>query len=158
MTYEGLNDDFLDLIEAFVARRVRFVIVGAHALAVHGHPRATGDLDILVEPAKGNAVKVMDALRAFGAPVDAHGVTLDDFVNEGTVYQIGLPPRRIDVLTQISGVTFEKAWTTRVEVRLESVGLDIPFLGKKALIDNKRAAGRAKDLLDAELLSSMKKT
>lgn len=146
----GLNSDFLDLLEAFSEAQVEFLVVGAHALAVHGIPRATGDLDVWVRPSTENAERVMAALRVFGAPIAQHGINAADFARAGTVYQLGLPPRRIDVLTQISGVEYEEAWAGRVSVPLR--GRSIDFLGRKALLQNKRAAARPKDLVDADLL------
>lgn len=145
-----LNEDFLDLLRCLLTARVEFVIVGAHALAAHGLPRATGDLDVLVEPTTENAERVVDALQSFGAPLDAHGVSRADFEVPENVYQIGLPPRRIDVLTSISGVSFEEAHDSRIEIVLE--GMTLPVLGRAALVKNKRAAGRPKDLLDVDML------
>jgi hypothetical protein len=124
--------------------------VGAHALAVHGVVRATGDIDIWVRPDVENAERVWKALARFGAPMEAMGLTLQDLQQPGTVYQIGLPPRRIDILTEISGVGFSEAWETRVYEDLD--GLTIPYLGRKALTRNKQASGRIKDLADIELL------
>jgi hypothetical protein len=147
----GLNDDFIDILRALQDSSVQYLVVGAHSMAVHGVPRATGDLDLWVNPDEFNAKRVMDALRLFGAPIEAHGVTPEDFTVEGTVYQMGLPPRRIDVLTSISGVHFDHAWATRTEVVID--GMTIPFLGLKALAANKRAAGRDKDLVDLRLLN-----
>lgn len=102
-----LNDDFGDLLRALLAAQVEFVIVGAHALAAHGFPRATGDLDVLVEPSPTNSERVIEALNAFGAPLSAHGTSRTDFEVPDNV-QIGLPPRRIDLMTAISGVSFEE--------------------------------------------------
>lgn len=147
---EGLSADFLDMLDALEEAGVAFLIVGAHAMAVHGVPRATGDLDIFVEPTAENAVRVTSALRLFGAPLEVHGVDEGDFAQPGTVYQLGLPPRRIDVMTAISGVPFRQAWESRVEVEVE--GRRVPFLGRQSLIENKRASGRKRDLLDLELL------
>lgn len=142
------NEDFADFVAALVTEQVEFVIVGAHAMAVHGVPRATGDLDVLIRPSPENAERLMGALRRFRAPIQAHGIVADDFCSPGTVYQIGLPPRRIDVLTAISGVDFDSAYASRVSAR------SLPFLGLAALIENKRAAGRPKDLVDAQLLEA----
>ncbi len=125
-------------------------MVGAHALAVHGVVRATGDLDILVRPDPRNAERVWKALARFGAPLEATGLTLQDLHQPGTVYQIGLPPRRIDILTEISGVDFAEAWETRVFEDVD--GLVVPYLGRTALLRNKQASGRIKDLADIELL------
>lgn len=146
----GLNVDFLDLLEALARAQVEFLVVGAHALAAHGIPRATGDLDVWVRPTPENAARVVTALEAFGAPLHAHGVGASDFERPGTVYQMGLPPRRIDVLTQISGVAFDEAWPGRKTVLIS--GNEIGFLGREAMLRNKRAAGRPKDLLDADQL------
>ena len=146
----GLNEDFLDILRALVASEVEFIVVGAHALAVHGVPRATGDLDIVVRPSGHNAQKVVAALREFGAPLEAHGVTQADFEIPGRVYQLGQPPRRIDLLTAITGVEFDDAWSSRVGV--EVAGMEIPFLGLEALRRNKSATGRDRDLLDLRLL------
>ncbi len=148
----GFNQDFLDVLRALVEAHAEFLIVGAHALAVHGVPRATGDLDIFVRPSTANAERVVAALHAFGAPLQAHGVLADDFSRPGVVYQIGLPPRRIDLLTSISGVTFDQAWDSRLSIDID--GMAIPFLGRDTLLANKRAAGRDKDLLDVKTLSA----
>jgi hypothetical protein len=146
------NDDFRDILTAFIDGGVRFVVVGAHALAAHGFPRATGDLDILVEPSQSNAKKVVSALRAFGAPIDNHGVGEKDFVETQNVYQMGVPPRRIDILTSITAVEFADAWDGRVESKIGE--LSLPFLGKVELLRNKRSTGRPKDTVDADLLES----
>lgn len=145
-----LNEDFVDVLHELQAAGAEFVIVGAHALAALGVVRATGDIDILVRPTAANAARVFAALTAFGAPLASHGVTQDDFSKSGSVYQMGLPPRRIDILTAISGVEFEEAWSSRMEVTL--AGLTLSVLGREAMIRNKRAAGRPKDIVDADTL------
>lgn len=147
----GFNEDFLDLLRALVEAGVEFVVVGAHAMAAHGVPRATGDLDVVVRPSAANAARVVAALRSFGAPLDAHGVREIDFSSPGAVYQLGLPPRRIDLLTSLTGVSFDEAWTGRTELQLAD--LRVPFLGRDALLRNKRATAREKDLADLELLA-----
>ncbi|MEZ4437338.1 MAG: hypothetical protein R3F65_33510 [bacterium] len=147
----GLNQDFLDIIAELGDAHATYVIVGGHALAVHGVPRATGDIDIFIRPEPGNAERVLDALRAFGAPVDAHRLTAHDLTRPGTVYQIGLPPRRIDVLTAIDGCDFDDVWRGRREV--DVAGQRLPFIGRRELLINKRASGRPKDLLDLALLA-----
>lgn len=146
----GLNPDFLDLLDAFTKAQVEFIVVGAHALAAHGVVRATGDLDVWVRPSAENAARVVTGLTAFGAPLAQHGVSAADFAKVGTVYQMGLPPRRIDVLTQISGVEFAEAWADRTFVTVR--GTPTAFLGREALLRNKRAAARPKDLVDVDLL------
>ena len=146
----GFNEDFLDMLRALVDEGVEFIVVGAHAMAVHGVPRSTGDLDILVDASEGNAARLLAALERFGAPVEAHGITREDFEAPGNVYQVGLPPRRIDLMTGISGVDFEEARASRVLIDLE--GVLIPFLGLDCLRKNKLATGRDKDLTDLRLL------
>lgn len=151
MTLEGLNEDFRDVVVQLADAQVEFVIVGAFALAFHGAPRASGDIDVFVRPSVDNAARVYDALIQFGAPLPAHGVVPGDFATPGSVYQIGLPPRRIDVLTQISGVDFEEAWASRVPVNVE--GRTVHMLGRAALLKNKTAAARPKDLADVARLT-----
>ena len=150
MTQPVLSQDFRDLLEALSAEGVRFLVVGAFAMAFHGVPRATGDLDIWVASEPDNARRVMAALRRFGAPVEDHGVTEGDFARKDTVYQIGLPPRRIDVMTSISGVEFDDAWRSRATAEID--GGSVPFIGRDALVANKRASGREKDLVDLRVL------
>ena len=145
-----MNQDFQDLLVALAAARVRFLVVGAHAMAAHGTPRATGDLDVWVEPDPGNAARVWKALDDFGAPAEALGFAEEDLHRAGTVWQIGAPPRRIDIMTEIDGVDFAAAWEDRLEIDLE--GTTIPILGLSSLRANKEASGRAKDLADLELL------
>jgi len=140
----------VDLLAALLAADARFLIVGAHALAVHGVPRATGDLDVWIPLDLTNVDRVFSALIRFGAPMAAMGVSRDDFARPDMVVQIGLPPRRIDILTSISGVRFDEAWPARVTHDVS--GLAVPFLGRAALVRNKRATGRTKDRADLEAL------
>ncbi|HET7291261.1 MAG TPA: hypothetical protein VFM88_02445 [Vicinamibacteria bacterium] len=148
-----MNPDFRDFLAALLDAGVRFLVVGAHAMAVHGVPRATGDLDVWIAADAGNADHAWSALVAFGAPLVAMGVTRADFGRPDQVVQVGLPPRRIDILTSITGVAFEDAWPERVIHEAE--GLAVPFLGRAALVRNKRASGRAKDLADLEALGEV---
>lgn len=143
-----MNQDFVDLLRAFSDHKVRFLIVGAYALGVHGRPRATGDLDVWIDPTPENAERVMSALRAFGAPLT--DVTTDDFSRPGIVFQMGLPPHRIDVLTTLSGLSFADAWPDRTSAVFGPLSVDV--IGRDAFIANKRATGRAKDLGDIESL------
>jgi hypothetical protein len=145
-----VNEDFRDLLGALLAAEARFLVVGAHAMAVHGVPRATGDLDVWIAPEAPNAGRVWSALLRFGAPVAAMGVARDDLTRPDHVVQIGLPPRRIDILTSISGVGFEEAWNGRTTHDIG--GMHVPFLGRAELIRNKRATGRTKDRADLEAL------
>lgn len=149
----GLNQDFEDVLVELARAGAEFIIVGAYALAFHGAPRATGDIDIWIRPTRDNAVKVHRALVAFGAPLASAGLTVEDLHHAGTVYQIGVEPRRIDIITQISGVTFDEAWPVANHASLGEHQLRV--LGRAALITNKRAAGRLKDLADAERLEQL---
>lgn len=148
-------EDFIDLLQCFREANVKFAIVGAYALAVHGHPRATQDIDIWVKPDLENAKKIYQALLDFGAPVRAHSITADDFAIEGNVYQIGLPPARIDILTSIAGVSFVEAEPDFIEGSLGNE--NVKFIGIVSQIKNKRAAGRSKDIADAEILEELLK-
>ena len=141
-----MNPDFVDLLRAFAAADVRFLIVGVYALGFHGRPRATGGLDVWVEASEQNAPRVMRALAAFGAPL--LDVSEADFAREGIAYQIRLPPGRIDILTKLTGLAFDEAWPDRTRGRFADV--DVDFIGRDAFIRNKRATGRTKDLGDTE--------
>ena len=145
-----VNEDFSDLLAELAAAGARFLVVGAHAMALHGVPRATGDLDVWIATDPGNVEKVWQALASFGAPVESMGVSPRDLETPGSVVQIGVPPRRIDLMTTLTGLDFESAWQHRVMARVGSY--EIPFLGKTELIANKRATGRHKDLADLEIL------
>ncbi|MFL6261896.1 MAG: hypothetical protein ACJ76Y_19535 [Thermoanaerobaculia bacterium] len=142
------------MLAALQSEEAVFIVVGAHAMAVHGVPRATGDLDIWVRPDPENAQKVLRALVEFGAPLETTGLQVEDLTKPDTVYQIGLPPRRIDIITDIDGVDFEEAWQSKVVSQV--VGLAVPFLGWDVLLRNKKAAGRPKDLADLKLLKKKK--
>ena len=143
-----LTRDFRDLLQAFVDHEVRFLVVGAYALAIHGHPRATGDLDLWIEPTPENAERAYAALADFGAPL--HELTREDLATPSTVFQIGLPPLRIDVLTRLTGLDFGPAFGRRIEADFE--GVRVPVVGREDFLANKRALGRARDLADAERL------
>jgi hypothetical protein len=146
-----MTDDWLDALDALLQARARFLIVGAHAMALHGVPRATQDLDLWIEASRENAQRAWRAFASFGAPLSELGVGEADLVRPGTVIQLGLPPNRIDVLTSLSGLeNFDDAWQRRVEQVTH--GRPLPFIGKADLIANKRATGRTKDLADIEAL------
>ena len=148
------NPDYVDLVDCFRAEGVDFLVVGAFALAEHGLPRSTGDFDVLVRPSLENARRVCAALARFGAPLATAPVTPADLARPGMVYQMGVVPRRIDVMTAISGLSFDEAWSSRVEVLVH--GRPLAFLGYGALLANKRASGRAKDLRDADDLEALR--
>jgi predicted nucleotidyltransferase len=142
----SLNADLREFIELLNSRGVEYVIVGAHSLAFHARPRYTGDLDILVRPSPENAARLVSLLRDFGF---AKGdLAESDFTAPEQMIQLGRAPNRIDLLTSISGVTVEDAFSTRVSTELE--GLPVFVLSKEALIRNKRAVGRPQDIADLE--------
>ena len=139
-----MNPDFSEMLSAFSAEGVEYLLVGAYALAVHGLPRATGDLDLWVGTAGENPKRVRRALERFGAPLDQ--LTLKDLTQRDVVFQIGVAPRRIDVMTSVDGVEFAQAWRRRLDTRLE--GLTVHVISRDDLIRNKKAAGRPQDLAD----------
>jgi hypothetical protein len=143
-----MNPDFRDLLAAFNARGVDFLIVGAHALAAHGLVRATKDLDVWIRPEAQNAERVLAALADFGAPL--HDLTVDDLSKPGLIFQIGVEPIRIDVITAIDGVEFRDAWAQRISARFADQ--EAAVLSRAHLLTNKRAAGREQDLLDVKWL------
>ena len=143
-----LNPDFAEMLRAWSAAGAEYLLVGAYAMAAHGVPRATGDIDLWVRPSRENARRVLLALQRFGAPL--FDLTAADLARPGTVFQLGVPPRRIDILTSIDGVTFATAWPRRIAARLGDV--EVPVIGREDLVRNKRSAKRPKDLLDVRLL------
>ena len=147
-----MNPDFRDLLAAFNAQGVEYLVVGAHALAAHGHVRATKDLDIWVNPSAENAPRVLRALTSFGAPL--HDLTETDLTRAGTVFQIGVAPIRIDVLTAIDGVDFPTAWSGRLRTRF--AGEPAAVLSREHLLQNKKASGRLQDLADLQELHKLK--
>ncbi|HEY2728528.1 MAG TPA: hypothetical protein VGK52_01230 [Polyangia bacterium] len=147
-----LPQDFRDLLVELHDAGAAFVILGGHAVAFHGHPRATKDLDVLVRADPANAALVYRALAAFGAPLDTIDVKASDFATYDGVLQIGLPPRRIDVLNRASGITFADAVAAGDGFVLE--GRTIPVIGLDALLKNKRAAGRDQDVADVKALEA----
>jgi len=136
------------MLSALSEAGAEYLLVGAYALAVHGHPRATGDIDIWVRPTPENAGRVLRAVARFGAPV--RDLSATDLATPGTVFQIGVPPRRIDLMTSIDGVEFDAAWTGRHQARVGD--LDVPVIGRSDLVRNKRATGRPQDLADVAAL------
>ncbi len=146
-----LNNDFRDMLFALNEAGAEYLVVGAYALAAHGYPRATGDIDLWVRPTPENADRVWDALQAFRAPTAR--VTKADFTEPDVVFQIGVAPRRIDLLTSISGVRFDDAWARRYIIEVE--GLLLNTLSRDDLIANKRASERPKDIADLAWLEQM---
>jgi hypothetical protein len=145
-----LPDDFRDLLIELYDAGADFVVLGGHAVAYHGHPRATKDLDVLIRANRDNAVRVYQALAAFGAPLESFEVTQADFATYDGVLQIGAPPRRIDLMNRADGISFDEARAGDDCFELE--GRRIPVIGLAALLENKRAAARAQDLADIEAL------
>jgi hypothetical protein len=145
---EILTKDFVEFIECCVARDVKFLIVGGYALAAHGHPRATKDLDVWILMEQGNAEQLVGALDDFG--MESVGLEASDFIEPDIVVQLGYPPLRIDLLTSASGVEFETCWSRRMMATVGSV--EAGFISYEDLIANKRASGRPQDAVDVEVL------
>jgi len=146
-----LNSHYKDILLLLSKKKVKFLLVGAYAMAVHGYPRSTMDIDLLVMPDAENALLVLQALVDFGAPTG--DLFVEDLQKEGLIFQIGVAPCRIDILTSIDGIKFEDAFARSEIVEIE--GIPIHVLSIPDLIKNKRATGRTKDLADAEMLENM---
>jgi hypothetical protein len=147
-----LNEDYRDMLQALADEKVRFLLVGAYALAAHGFPRSTMNIDIWILPSEENADAVMRALRRFGSPLQ--NVTREDLQKDGTVFQIGVAPRRIDIITTASGLRFNDAFERSTAVDIEGIEVHIPSV--EDIIRNKRASGRTKDIADAETLEELR--
>ena len=147
-----LNPDYRDMLSALLGEKVDFIIVGAYALSAQGLARSTGDIDLLVRPNLENSKKVYRALQSFRVPLS--DIQPDSFSQPDVIFQIGVAPQRIDIITSITGVSFENAWTHRVTRKIED--LDLPVLSIDDLIINKTATGRPKDLVDVEWLKKRK--
>lgn len=146
-----LNPDFHDILSEFNEKRVDYLLVGAYAVAAHGLPRATGDIDLWIRTTPGNVASTRLALASFGAPLellDARDLELPD-----RVVQLGVSPRRIDLLTSIDGVEFDAAWNARVVIRVDDI--EVPVISLEHLIANKRAVGRPQDIADADRLTKL---
>jgi len=145
-----LNDDYKEMLQLLKSNEARFLVVGAYAMAAYGYPRATGDMGIWIWASGENSRKVFRALKEFGAPM----AQIDEatFSAGNVISQIGVAPRRIDIITSIDGVEFGQAWERRVEVDID--GLKVPFISKADLIKNKESTGRDKDIIDVRYLKS----
>lgn len=143
-----MNSDFRDLLSTFNAHEVRYLVVGGYAVMKYTEPRYTKDLDLWIEASPDNAQAVFAALRAFGAPLS--GITAGDFEAAGTIYQMGRPPVRVDILTAIDGIRFPEAWANRVAT--DFAGVPANVIARLDLLTNKRASGRLRDQLDVENL------
>jgi hypothetical protein len=143
-----LNQDFVEMLSALSDAGADHLVVGAHAMAVHGRPRATGDLDIWIRPTMENAERVWSALLEYGAPL--HDLEVGDLASPDLVFQIGIAPQRIDIMTSVTGISFDEAWPHRVAVSIE--GIDVPVIGRRELVRNKKAVGRPRDAADVSEL------
>jgi len=146
-----LNEDYKEMLQCLADEGAEFLLVGAYAMAAHGYPRATMDMDVWVMPSAGNAKVVMRALRRFGAPLDE--LTVNDLQKDDIVFQIGVAPRRIDIITSASGLHFAEALSHARTVEIEGIPVRVLSIGD--LIRNKRATGRTKDLADVEALEKL---
>jgi hypothetical protein len=144
-----LNPDFRDILSVFLEEGVEFLVVGGYAVAAHGLPRATKDIDLWVGCSPANASRVITALKRFGAAVSE--IREKDFLQPGITFQIGIPPRRIDIITEIEGVQFQDAYPNRISANLE--GISVPVISRSDLLTNKRTLGRPQDLVDATWLA-----
>jgi hypothetical protein len=148
-----VNSDFRDLLSALSARGAEHLVVGAQAVGIHAMPRATGDLDIWVATHGENPGRVWNALSDFGAPLDQ--LSVEDLGQPDLIFQMGVVPLRIDIITSVEGLRFEDCWPRRIMVR--NGNLEIPVIGLDDLIVNKRAVGRTRDIADAELLERVRR-
>lgn len=146
-----MHQDFEELLSILNAEKVRYLVVGGYAVSLHAQPRATKDLDIFIKPNKTNAKALFRALEKFGAPLE--GLKPDDFAERGSFFRMGTPPVMVDILPEIAGVDFDKAWRRRVVETIDAeTGLQVSFISADDLIATKEAAGRAQDLADVEAL------
>src|SRR3989338_916364 len=143
-----LNEDYKEILQILLNNKAKFLIVCAYAMGAYGYPRATGDLDIWVEASPENSKKLCKSLSEFGSPMN--NITENTFTEKGVIFQIGVAPRRIDIITHIDGVSFEEAYKTKESIEIEDI--QVPFLSKENLIKNKESTCREKDRLDADYL------
>ena len=142
------SQDFREFIELLIKHNAEYLIVGGYAVGIHGHPRYTGDLDIWLNPSPHNAELILKAVNEFG--FSSYGLMQTDFTKPGNVVQLGYPPLRIDLLTEIDGVTFEECFLNRKEVTIED--LKVNFIGYHDLLKNKKESGRPRDIDDIDNL------
>lgn len=143
-----LGKDFKEFIELLNENNVKYLVVGGYAVALHGHPRYTKDLDIWIELSSGNAEKILNVLENFG--FGSLGLKTDDFLTQDQVIQLGYPPNRIDLLTTLKGVNFEDCYESKVQIKIQDT--QINFIDIENLKKNKQATGRSQDLADVENL------
>ncbi len=142
------SQDFRDFVQLLIKNDVDYLIVGGYAVGIHGHPRYTGDLDIWLNPSVENAKRILLAVNEFG--FSSYKLAVDDFIKEGNVIQLGYPPLRIDLLTEIDGVHFDECFKNKLVVDIDD--LKVNFISYNDLIQNKKASNRYKDLDDIENL------
>lgn len=147
-----LNEDYKEMLQNLLNNEVKFLVVGAYAMGIHGYPRATGDFDIWVESTVDNSERIYKSLSQFGASLKE--INPATFTKKRIIFQIGIAPRRIDIITHIDGVEFKEAYKNRKEIEIENI--KIPFLSKENLIKNKESTGREKDKLDVGYLKNNK--
>ncbi|HHH75730.1 MAG TPA: hypothetical protein ENL03_01740 [Phycisphaerae bacterium] len=147
-----LNSDYRDILQSLNDEKAKFLLIGAYALAAHGHLRTTVDIDVWILPSPDNSQAVLRALQRFGAPTD--NLTAEDLQQKDIVFQIGVAPRRIDIITGASGLNFEETYADSIEIDIDGLPVHIPSID--ALIRNKKATSRNKDLADIEILESLK--
>ena len=148
-----LNEDYKEMLQILLDNEIKFLVVGAYAMGAYGYPRATGDIDIWVLASAENSDKIFKSLKQFGAPLQQ--INDKTFTEQGVIFQIGVAPRRIDIITRIDGVDFDKAYENRQEIAIENI--KIPVISKEDLIKNKESTGREKDTLDAKELRKIDK-
>lgn len=139
-----LSRDFIDILSAFSEEKVEYMVVGGYAIAFHGYVRGTGDIDLWIRISDKNAERVWKSLQTFGAPL--FDLRIEDLQTPGMVFQMGLPPNRIDIINKVEGITFDEALQNRTFVEIHD--LNIPIIGKPELLANKRTMNRPKDLPD----------
>lgn len=153
------SDDVQEFLRILAVHKVKYLIVGGEAVIYHGYARLTGDVDFFFESSRQNARKMYEALKEFWGG-DIPGIkAFDELMEEGLILQFGVPPNRIDLINQISGVTFREAWENRIRTGIESAGGEVPIylIGLQELIKNKKAIGRPKDMEDLKYLKAVKK-
>jgi predicted nucleotidyltransferase len=148
-----LNQDFKEFIELLNNHNVKYMVVGGYAVGYHGHPRYTKDIDLWVLMKSNNASNIIKSVKEFG--FESLGLEEEDFLNSDNIIQLGFPPNRIVLLTEIAGVEFESCYSNKLTIEFE--GVTIPFISLNDLIKNKQSSGRLQDLADAEKLEKLKK-
>ncbi len=149
-----MSNDYKEFLKLLNYHKVKYVVVGAHAVTAHSRPRATGDMDVLIEAAEENAEKVIAVLKDFG--FGSLGIKMGDFCKSGFVIQLGYEPNRIDILTSITAVEWKDVWENKTRGIFGDSNIPVFFIGRKQLIKNKLATGRYQDLQDVERLKKMK--